>query len=256
MEIGAQLYTVREFAQTKEGIENTLKKIASIGYKYIQASGIAAIDPHELRGIAEKSGLEIVVTHTNPDRVLNDTKSVINDHKILGCKHIGIGAMPPFYQGSSEGCRAFIRDFTPAAKLIADAGMKFQYHNHHFEFEKDNGAVLFDILFDEMPGELMSFILDTYWIQVAGRCPHLEVERLKGRVDVCHFKDLSIVEGRQRMAAVMEGNLNFPAIIESCEKTGVEYAMVEQDDCYGQDPFEMLAVSYRNLTAQFSSRLR
>lgn len=27
----------------------------------------------------------------------------------------------------------------------------------------------------------------------------------------------------------------------------VEYLLVEQDDCYGRDPFESLAISYRNL---------
>jgi len=48
---------------------------------------------------------------------------------------------------------------------------------------------------------------------------------------------------------VGEGNLNWKAIIEAAEEGGVEWYIVEQDSCYGRDPFESLAISYRNLKA-------
>jgi hypothetical protein len=41
--------------------------------------------------------------------------------------------------------------------------------------------------------------------------------------------------------------LEWPEIIEACRQAGVEYAAVEQDICR-RDPFESLAISYRNLT--------
>jgi sugar phosphate isomerase/epimerase len=48
---------------------------------------------------------------------------------------------------------------------------------------------------------------------------------------------------------VGEGNLNFPKIIAAAEDMGTEHLLVEQDDCYGEDPFECLARSYRYLRA-------
>ena len=45
-------------------------------------------------------------------------------------------------------------------------------------------------------------------------------------------------------APVGSGLLDFGAIISTCEKLGVEYALVEQDDCYGRDPFDCLKESY------------
>ena len=39
MEIGAQLYTVRDYAKTTEDFAETLKKIADIGYRIVQVSG-------------------------------------------------------------------------------------------------------------------------------------------------------------------------------------------------------------------------
>ena len=50
------------------------------------------------------------------------------------------------------------------------------------------------------------------------------------------------------MAPVMEGNLNFPAILSLLEKTDCEYLLVEQDICQGS-PFDCLKTSYDNLAA-------
>jgi hypothetical protein len=43
--------------------------------------------------------------------------------------------------------------------------------------------------------------------------------------------------------------MNWPAILQAAEEGGVEWYLVEQDECYGRDPFESLAISYRNLRA-------
>jgi len=71
-----------------------------------------------------------------------------------------------------------------------------------------------------------------------------------GREPLCHLKDMCITaEREQRFAEIGEGNLNWRAILDAAEHSGVEYLLVEQDQCYGRDPFESLAVSYRNLKA-------
>ena len=49
------------------------------------------------------------------------------------------------------------------------------------------------------------------------------------------------------MAPVMEGNLNFSAIFHALEASNCKYMLVEQDDCYGESPFDCLKTSYENL---------
>jgi sugar phosphate isomerase/epimerase len=71
---------------------------------------------------------------------------------------------------------------------------------------------------------------------------------VKGRMGVVHLKDLEIIDYKQVFAEVGEGNLNFKAIIEACREIGVEWYVVEQDECR-RDPFESLAISLRNLKA-------
>ena len=49
------------------------------------------------------------------------------------------------------------------------------------------------------------------------------------------------------MAVIGEGNLNFERIFQMAEKAGTKYMLVEQDNCYGENPFECLKRSYHNL---------
>ena len=56
-------------------------------------------------------------------------------------------------------------------------------------------------------------------------------------------------EREVRYAEIGEGNLNWPAILDAAKAGGVRWYLVEQDECYGRDPFESLAISYRNLRA-------
>ena len=68
------------------------------------------------------------------------------------------------------------------------------------------------------------------------------------RLPCIHLKDLVPASFETRMAAVGQGNINFPAILDTVSKNGVtEYALVEQDNCYGESPFECLKKSYDHL---------
>ena len=49
MQIGAQLYTVYNHTTTLEDFSNTLKKVASLGYKAVQVSGTCPFEPEWLR---------------------------------------------------------------------------------------------------------------------------------------------------------------------------------------------------------------
>ncbi len=63
MKIGAQLFTVRDYCQTPEALANTLKRIADIGYRYVQVSGVCEYDPQWLKDELDKNGLQCVLTH-------------------------------------------------------------------------------------------------------------------------------------------------------------------------------------------------
>ena len=246
MKIGAQLFTIRDFTQNTADFATSMKKIADIGYQYVQISGISGDIPiKEVADICASNGLEIVVTHTNPIKIRDEIETVIEDHRIMGAKYVGIGAMPGEYERNIEGVKKFINDYTTAVNALEKADMMFMYHNHDFEFEKYGIKLMIEHLKDDFPR--IGFILDTYWVQAAGGDPAEWLTKFSGRIPVIHFKDMSWAKGSRRMAEVMEGNMNWSRIFDACPPAGVEYAMVEQDDCNGVDPFEALSTSFNNL---------
>lgn len=262
MKLGAQLYTVRAFTQNAADFANTIKKVADIGYKTVQVSGIGPIPAREVADICAAHGIEIVITHSPPARIKDDTANLIADHQIMGAKYIGIGGMFGNYERTAAGVERFIADFAPAVREITAAGMRFMYHNHAFEFEKYDGGksggavprkLMLEYLMEGWPQA--GFTLDTYWVQAGGADPAAWIKQLRGRVPCIHIKDMTIVNNEPRMAEVGEGNLNWQAIQVACAEAGVEHALVEQDDCYGGDPFTCLLTSYRNWQALVNNQV-
>lgn len=246
MQTGAQLYTLRDYIKTEKDIRHSLKLVAEMGYRTVQVSGMGKIDPHVLREIVDELGLKIVLTHNDPNRILNETDALIEEHNILGCDYIGLGGMPGQYR-MIDWVDRFAVDFKEPAKKIAAAGKLFMYHNHSFEFEKFGGKNLLEILLDSFSADEMGFTIDTYWLQNAGADIIQWLEILKDRIPCVHLKDMAVKGNDSIMAPVMEGNINFPAILKKLEELGTtKYLLVEQDVCQ-ESPFRCLKKSYDNL---------
>lgn len=246
MRVGAQLYTLREYCRDLGGFSESLKKVADIGYEFVQVSGTCPFEAEWLKNELQKNGLTCVLTHTNPDAIKNDTANVIENHKIFGSKLIGVGCMPGGHQCANY--EAFEEGFKPAAKKIAESGLYLMYHNHQFEFAKDEkGVTGMEKLATMFSPDEMGFTVDTYWVQFGGGDPAQWIKNLKGRVPAIHLKDMAIVSNQQRMAVVGEGNINFSRVLYEAENAGTEYLLVEQDDCYGEDPFDCLRRSFKRL---------
>jgi sugar phosphate isomerase/epimerase len=247
--LGAQLYTVRAFTQTIEDVAVTLKKVADIGYTAIQISAFGPVDPAEVARLVEDNGLTVAITHMGWSRFQNELDEVIAVHKLWGCVHTAVGSLPGEYR-SLDGLKRFLDELAPIAERLAQEGMDFSYHNHNHELARYGDKTWLEMLYEQAPPEMLKAELDTYWIQAGGGDPAAWVRKCVGRQPVLHLKDMAVTpEREQRMAEIGEGNMNWPAILQAAEEGGVEWYLVEQDECYGRDPFEALAISYRNLRA-------
>ena len=56
MIIGAQGFTIRDYAQNEADFRETAKKLHDIGYKTLQVSAFGDIDPHIIREICDETG--------------------------------------------------------------------------------------------------------------------------------------------------------------------------------------------------------
>ncbi|MCY0874947.1 MAG: sugar phosphate isomerase/epimerase [Firmicutes bacterium] len=245
--IAAQLYTLRDHLKTPEQIASSLQRVRAIGYEAVQVSGLGPIDPVELKALTDDSGLQICATHVSYDSLKNHLPDVIRTHQLWACEYVGLGMLPEVYRNSKEGYEAFVREFSEIGRHLADHNLHLVYHNHDLEFVRFDGVTGLDLLLQGASPQTYSLELDTYWVQAGGASPIEWIEKAAGQLKVIHLKDMA-VDGRTAvMAEIGEGNFNWPAIIEACRNSGVQWYAVEQDVCK-RDPFESLAISFSYLS--------
>ena len=245
--IGAQLYTLRDFLKTPDDMRATFGRVREMGYETVQCSALGAIEPAELKKIADVAGLQIVATHIGFDRIRDEPQAVIDEHQLWGCRHVAIGGMPAEYR-NPDGFARFAHDASVAARPLIDAGLTFSYHNHSFELERFGDRTGMQILAEDSDPATFSFEVDTYWIQHGGANPVTWLQRLQKRMHIVHLKDLAMQGSEQLFAEVGEGNLEWEPILAACRAANIEYYLVEQDRCQ-RDPFDSLKLSLDNLHA-------
>jgi len=172
--------------------------------------------------------------------------------------------LPPTYMRDKDSVMQFIEKCEAMAEKLAEQGIELYYHNHHVEFCKYDGEFLLDIMKNNT--SKVGFELDCHWIYRGGENPVEFIKKYKNRVTLLHLKDYRIAplnmtdddlsdqtkfrakfNGAVQFAEVGEGTLDMKAIIEAGLEAGSKYFLVEQDDCYGRDPFESLRISAENL---------
>jgi sugar phosphate isomerase/epimerase len=133
---------------------------------------------------------------------------------------------------------------------LARAGIVLVYHNHAFEYRNYNGKLGMEILYQHF-NQNVQFEIDTFWVQKGGSNPVNWINKVVGKMDVVHFKDMGIRNwDEQYMAEVGSGNLNWDEIIKACLNNKVLWACVEQDDTQGRDPFECAKTSLEFLISK------
>lgn len=252
MKSAAQLYTIRDYLKNQDDILKSFTKIREIGYDTVQLSGLGPFEPKTLKAHADSLGINILATHIPYQDMCDKFEKVVEDHKTMGCTYVGIGGF--WGNFTREGFIDFAKKFDELAYKFEEHGLKLTYHNHHFEFVKYGDKTAFELLTEN--SKKFQFLIDTHWIQRGGGDVADWIYRLKDRIEIIHFKDFVMTyedtgkdspELVPHFAEIFEGNLNWKGIIKACDDAGITHAIVEQDDCYGRNPFDSLKISYENL---------
>lgn len=262
--LGVQAYSFRKY-YTDEGVtEQTLldafKQIKAMGYDEVQSADYGKFTYEQYANAAKAAGLAIIGTHFDFKEIRDNTEATMRLHEqVFGTKIMGVGGMTVDYRESPETVQKFIDEVNAVAKKIAKDGFKFTYHNHHFEFVPfSNGKTMMDMLVEGLDPENVSFCLDTHWVQRGGGCVVSWIEKLAGRLDILHLKDMGVYKGpngaydiQPQIVPVGMGNLDWKDIIAAAERTGVKYYCVEYDVGNDPNPLEALRISANYLRTNF-----
>jgi len=242
--LSAQLYTVRDFLQTPEDIRNSLQKIRAIGYRAVEISSLQAVTSAAAKSMLDDAGLAVSGIHHEFNELTTDLETALERTRAFHTRHLLLSMMPETYaeQGQS-GYQQFIEEIIPISEQVHQAGFTLSYHNHNYEFTRFDGRTGLDWILEATAAHHFGVQLDTYWIQMGGGNPVEWIRKVKDRMPAIHCKDFAVAMWTPTFAAVGQGNLNWNEIIPACYDAGVEWFVVEQDECPG-DPFRSLEQSY------------
>ena len=230
--LGLNLYSIRNYLDTEEKFTDVLAKLKEMGYTCVQFSG-APFDAPMIKRAIDKTGMKVVLTHVPMDRIINDTEALMDEHESIGCKNLGLGAMPGDAIREYDKAVKTIAALNEAAEKMAKRGFKFFYHNHSIEFIRHGDKTVMDML-AEAP--YINFTLDTYWVQHAGASVVDTIKKLKGRIECIHLKDYKVEVQEDGWTVkpcycpVGDGNIDFRSVLKAARKAGTKYFIVEQDN--------------------------
>lgn len=240
--LGVQLYTVRD--ALKANFDGTLDQVAAIGYQEVEFAGYMGRTPAQVKASLKQAGLTAPATHLALETLENDWAATVDAAHTIGHEYLVVAWINADQRKTLDDYRRVAATFNELGRKAREAGLRFAYHNHTFEFARMDGQVPYDILLQDTDPREVWFEMDLYWTVEGGGNPLAYFARWPGRFPLVHVKDRTAAG---QMVDVGEGEINWAEIFSKRKEAGIRYTIVEHDE--PTDPFASLAASYAYLRA-------
>lgn len=242
--IGLQLYSVRNDCRDR-GLATVLQEVAAMGYDGVEFAGFYDLSAGEIRKILDDLGLLCCGSHTPLPHLLEGRwEETVDFNRELGNRFLIVPGLPEECRVGLDGWRRTASLFNDLAEKLVPEGMLTGYHNHMIEFTPVEGAVPWEVLFDNTRNEVV-MQLDTGNAMAGGADPLPYIRRYPGRSVTIHLKEHS----SDKNALIGEGETDWPEVFRLCrEHGGTEWHIVEQET-YKFPPMECVRLCLENLRA-------
>jgi sugar phosphate isomerase/epimerase len=248
--IGLQLYSVRQILPTD--YEGTLKQIAEIGYREVEAAGFFGHSAPEVKQLMTNAGLRCVSAHYPLADLLKTADATVEYAQALGLEYVICSS--PFVAdptrltkapgGTWQGLQHSLTvddwkwnadQFNQMGRKMKAAGIKFGYHNHTMEFrDLDGGATGFQVLLSDTDPTYVTLELDCGWATAAGQNPVMLLKEHPHRFSMLHIKDLlpatpDTPPDKHISTELGKGTVDYRPIFAAARSAGIRYAFIEQE---------------------------
>jgi sugar phosphate isomerase/epimerase len=227
--ISYQLYSSRNFPP----LARQLDMLAGLGVRHIEPFGGLFADMPALLEPMAAHGLTAPTAHVGAPSWRNDFDGVVAKLKALGVTTAMMPAVPPEERAQDlAGWQALGRELADYATRLADHGIGFGWHNHHFEFARlPDGSFPLEWLLGENPA--LKWQCDIAWVIRGGQDPAAWIRRYSDRIISFHVKDLA-AEGQcldeDGWADVGHGVIDWPALLPLMRATPASVWTLEHDN--------------------------
>jgi sugar phosphate isomerase/epimerase len=255
--VGIQLYTVRD--DMKKDPAGTLKKLATMGYKYVEHAGYHDGEFYgyaipEFKKLLKENNLKMESGHSpltgkQWDKTANDFtdewKQTITDAAAVGMKYLISPGVDESLCKTKDDFMHYMDMFNKTGELCKKAGIHFAFHNESYEFNHSvDGSVLYDLILQTVDKNLVGQQMDIGNMWEPGGRPLHYLKKYPGRFLLMHVKN-----ELKRETAGANGNLYentllskgvipVKEVIDYARKTGTKYFIIEQEEYQDKTPLE------------------
>lgn len=234
--IAVQVFSIRQEAEAD--FAGTMAKVKEMGYEGVELAGLYGKSAQEIKKCLDDLGLTAISAHVPYEAFAEDLEGTVKAYQEIGCKYVAIPWLMEERRFGGEKYEETMNYIPVISKACREHGMQLMYHNHDFEFRKDeNGTYHLDLLYKTMTPEELKVELDTCWAKVAGENPAEYLMKYQGRCPIVHMKDFQRKE-RVELVALGDGEQIVEEVAESAVKCGAEWFVIEQDEHLYGTPME------------------
>lgn len=241
LNIGIQLYSLREY--TAKDFFGTLEQVAEMGYNAVEFAGYGDIPAVEMKKKLDSLGLSAPSSHLGIQAAAPDKIDATIDYLLtIGAKYYTFPSLPEEFRYGHPDFEANLEVLRAAIEKCNAAGLQVLYHNHSFEFEKVDGKIPLDVLYERLPAPLLQPQFDTCWVKFAGYDPVSYIQKYSGKTPVIHLKDFYSASPLDRETLELRplgyGIQDIKAIVEAGIASGCDTFIYEQDSGKGRTMLE------------------
>ncbi|WP_423999920.1 sugar phosphate isomerase/epimerase family protein [Maribacter sp. IgM3_T14_3] len=252
--MGLQLFTIRD-AMAKDPI-GSIKNARELGYNDGEIYGYDG-DNDTYYGIKSKefkkqiddldftisSGHYDFSSHFNDsnDKLLRYVDQCIEGSKTLNSTYITWPWLAPEYR-TIENFKILKDKLNVIGEQVTNAGLRFAYHNHDFEFTDHNGEQGYDIILSGTDANLVKLQMDMYWVEhSANKSPAELIAENPGRYVMWHIKDMDKVT--RDYSEMGNGSIDYKSMLSSINKDDLQYYYIEQGGNFAENSMQSITDS-------------
>ena len=238
MTLSFQLYSARNFLPWTK----VIPRLAELGYTQVEGFGGVYDDAPAFRDLLDRHGMTMPSGHFFPLGALEDgLDASLSVARTLGMQRVICPAPEDLWRNGTDAADwiSLAKRLNEAGKRVKDAGYRFGWHNHHWEFMAlPGGALPMNLLLEHAPE--MEWEMDVAWVVRGNATPIDWITTHAARITTAHVKDIA-PEGEKTdedgWADVGDGVMDWKSITAALQNAGTDLFVVEHDNPSDWDRF-------------------